>query len=155
MRLGFIGTGTMGNPMVKCLLEAGHEVAVNDLRREATTDLCEMGATWVETPAQASEGQQVVFTSLPGPTQVEAVLLNSENGVLAGLASGSAFIDMTTNAPGVARSLSETCRLRGIDTLDAPVSGRPPGMTIMVGGERATFDRYKPILDSMGQNSTT
>ena len=152
MRLGFIGTGTMGNPMVKCLLEAGHEVAVNDLRREATTDLCEMGATWAETPAQASEGRQVVITSLPGPAQVEAVLLNPENGVLTGLAPGSAFIDMTTNAPGVARSLAETCRLRGIDTLDAPVSGRPPGMTIMVGGERATFDQYKPILDSMGQN---
>ena len=67
MRLGFIGTGTMGNPMVKCLLEAGHEVAVNDLRREATTDLCEMGATWAETPAQASEGRQVVFTLAARP----------------------------------------------------------------------------------------
>ena len=100
MKLGFIGTGTMGNPMVRCLLEAGHQVAVNDLRREATTDLCEMGATWAETPATASEGSQIVFTSLPGPAQVEAVLLNPENGVLSGLATGSAFIDMTTNRSG-------------------------------------------------------
>ena len=152
MRLGFIGTGTMGNPMVRCLLEAGHQVNVNDLRREATTSLCELGATWAETPRETAEGSQVVLTSLPGPTQVEEVLLNPENGILAGLAPGSAFIDMTSNAPAVSRRLAEICRQRGINTLDAPVSGRPPGMTIMVGGDQGTFDKYKPVLEGMGRN---
>lgn len=152
MRLGFIGTGTMGNPMVRCLLEAGHQVKVNDLNREATTALCELGATWAESPQEAADHSQVVFTSLPGPTQVEAVLLNPENGILGALASGSAFVDLTTNAPAVARKLAEICRQRGIQTLDAPVSGRPPGMTIMVGGEQATFEKYKPVLEAMGRN---
>ena len=114
MRLGFIGTGTMGDPMVRCLLEAGHQVKVNDLNREATTALCELGATWAETPQETAEHSQVVFTSLPGPTQVEAVLMNPESGILAALGSGSAFIDMTTNAPSVARRLAEICRQRGI-----------------------------------------
>ena len=152
MRLGFIGIGTMGSPMVRCLLQAGHQVKVNDLNREATTALCELGATWAETPQETAEHSQVVFTSLPGPTQVEAVLVNPENGILASLASGSAFIDMTTNAPSVSRRLAETCRQRGVQTLDAPVSGRPPGMTIMVGGEPSTFEKYKPVLESMGRN---
>ena len=152
MRLGFIGIGTMGSPMVRCLLQAGHQVKVNDLNRDATTALCELGATWAETPQETAEHSQVVFTSLPGPTQVEAVLVNPENGILASLASGSAFIDMTTNAPSVSRRLAETCRQRGVQTLDAPVSGRPPGMTIMVGGEPATFEKYKPVLESMGRN---
>ena len=152
MRLGFIGIGTMGSPMVRCLLQAGHQVKVNDLNREATTALCELGATWAETPQETAEHSQVVFTSLPGPTQVEAVLVNPENGILASLAPGSAFIDMTTNAPSVSRRLAETCRQRGVQTLDAPVSGRPPGMTIMVGGEPSTFEKYKPVLESMGRN---
>ena len=152
MRLGFIGTGTMGNPMVRCLLEAGYQVAVNDLRRGATANLCELGATWAETPREAADASEVVFTSLPGPTQVEEVLLNAEDGLLEGLASGSAFIDMTSNSPTVSRRLAEICRQRGIQALDAPVSGRPPGMTIMVGGDRVIFDKYKPVLEAMGRN---
>ena len=152
MRLGFIGTGTMGNPMVRCLLQAGHQVKVNDLNREATTALCELGASWAETPQEAAQQSQVVFTSLPGPTQVEAVLLNPENGILVSLGTGSAFIDLTTNAPSVSRRLADVCRQRGVQTLDAPVSGRPPGMTIMVGGEEPVFEKYKPVLEAMGRN---
>ena len=104
---------------------------------------------WNIQPEAALPG---VFQSPPGPTQVEAVLMNPENGILAALESGSAFIDMTTNAPSVARRLAEICRQRGIQTLDAPVSGRPPGMTIMVGGEQETFAKYKPVLETMGRN---
>ena len=67
MRLGFIGTGTMGNPMARCLIEAGHQLTVHDTRREATTNLCEMGAQWADNPRTVAEQSQVVFTSLPGP----------------------------------------------------------------------------------------
>ena len=107
MRLGFIGTGTMGNPMVRCLLEAGHQVKVNDLNREATTALCELGATWAETPQETAEHSQVVFTSLPGPTQVEAVLIDmggflgmGEHRVAMSMDALSFASDESTEDPG-------------------------------------------------------
>ena len=152
MKLGFVGTGTMGNPMARCLIEAGHQLAVHDLRREAAANLTALGATWAETPRAAAQGNDVVFTSLPGPAQVEQAIVDPATGILAGLGSGSCCIDMTTNAPAVVRRIAAVCRKRGVDFLDAPVSGRPPGMTIMVGGPAATFDRYRPLLEAMGRN---
>ncbi len=152
MQLGFVGTGTMGNPMARCLLEAGHTLTVYDVRREATADLCASGAGWADTPRAVAARSDVVFTSLPGPAEVEQVVLDPTTGVLAGLRSGGAYIDMTTNAPGVVRRLAEACRARGVAVLDAPVSGRPPGMTIMVGGDAATFTTYRPLLECIGRH---
>ena len=152
MQLGFIGTGTMGNPMARCLMAAGHQLTVYDLRREATANLCELGARWAETPRTVAEASEVVFTSLPGPAEVEQGVLDPVTGILAGLRPGGAYIDMTTNAPSVFRRLAEVCQARGVKALDAPVSGRPPGMTIMVGGDRTTFTTYRPLLECMGRN---
>jgi 3-hydroxyisobutyrate dehydrogenase-like beta-hydroxyacid dehydrogenase len=152
MQLGFVGTGTMGNPMAHCLLEAGHALAVYDVRRQATTSLCERGARWANNPCAVAQVSEVVFTSLPGPTEVEQTVLAPTTGVLAGLQSGGAYIDMTTNAPSVFRKIAEVCRARGVAVLDAPVSGRPPGMTVMVGGDAATFTKYRPLLECMGRN---
>jgi 3-hydroxyisobutyrate dehydrogenase len=152
MQLGFVGTGTMGNTMAGCLIAAGHELTVYDLRREATTNLCASGARWAETPRAVAEASAVVFTSLPGPAEVEQGLLDPATGILAGLRPGGAYIDMTTNAPRVVRRLAEACLAHGVQVLDAPVSGRPPGMTIMVGGDRATYTTYRPLLECMGRN---
>jgi 3-hydroxyisobutyrate dehydrogenase-like beta-hydroxyacid dehydrogenase len=152
MQLGFIGTGTMGNPMARCLLEAGHALTVYDVRREATANLSASGARWADHPRAVAERSDVVFTSLPGPTEVEQVARDPTTGILAGLRSGGACIDLTTNAPRVVRRLAEACRARGVAVLDAPVSGRPPGMTIMVGGDAATFATYRPLLACMGRN---
>ncbi len=152
MQLGFIGTGTMGNPMAHCLLEAGHALTVYDVRREATANLCTSGARWADHPRAVAERSDVVFTSLPGPTEVEQIVLDPATGILAGLRAGGAYIDMTTNAPRVFRRIAEACRAQGIAVLDAPVSGRPPGMTIMVGGDAATFTTYRPLLQCMGRN---
>jgi 3-hydroxyisobutyrate dehydrogenase-like beta-hydroxyacid dehydrogenase len=152
MHLGFVGTGTMGNPMARCLLEAGHTLMVYDARREATANLCTLGAGWADHPRAVAERSDVVFTSLPGPAEVESVVLDPTTGILAGLRSGGAYIDMTTNAPRVFRRIAEVCRARGVEVLDAPVSGRPPGMTIMVGGDAATFTTYRPLLACMGRN---
>lgn len=152
MQLGFIGTGTMGNPMARCLLEAGHALTVYDVRRQAAANLCEQGARWADNPCAVAEASEVVFTSLPGPAEVEQEVLAPSTGILAGLKAGHAYIDMTTNAPGVVRRLAEVCRERGVAVLDAPVSGRPPGMTIMVGGDLATFTKYRPLLECMGRN---
>lgn len=152
MRLGFVGTGTMGNPMARCLIEAGHEVTVHDRRREATANLCDLGARWAETPRAAAEPSEVVFTSLPGPAEVEQAVLDPSTGILAGLRAGGGYIDMTSNAPGGARRIAQACRERGVGVLDAPVSGRPPGMTIMAGGDATTFATYRPLLACMGRN---
>lgn len=139
MQLGFVGTGVMGIAMVRCLLEAGHQVTVHDRRREATAPLCALGAQWAETPRAVAAESEVVCTSLPGPPEVEHVVFDAAAGLLAGLHPGSAYIDLTTNAPSLARRVAEACQARGIAMLDAPVSGRPPAMTIMVGGEVTTF----------------
>src|SRR5262245_43159820 len=152
MQLGFVGTGTMGNPMACCLIAAGHQLTVYDLRREATTNLCELGARWAETPRTVAEASEVVFTSLPGPAEVEQGVLDPVTGILAGLRTGGAYIDMTTNAPSVFRRLAAACQARGVKVLDSPVIALPPGMTIMVGGDLATFTAYRPLLECMGRN---
>jgi 3-hydroxyisobutyrate dehydrogenase len=152
MQLGFIGTGTMGNPMARCLIEAGHQVTVHDLRREATSNLCDLGARWADSPRETAQASEVVFTSLPGPAEVERAMVDPATGILAGLKAGGACVDMTTNAPSVVRRIAEACGARGVEFLDSPVSGRPPGMTIMVGGHATTFARYRSLLEAMGRN---
>ena len=152
MQLGFVGTGTMGAPMAGCLIDAGHRLTVYDIRPEATAALCERGARLATNPAAAARESEVVFTSLPGPQAVEATVLEPLTGMLAGMQAGSGYIDMTTNAPAVARRIAEACRARNVDMLDAPVSGRPPSMTVMVGGDEAVFTRYRPLLAAMAGN---
>lgn len=152
MQVGFIGTGTMGQPMVRCLLAADHAVTVYDLRRTATDALCDLGARWAASPRAVAATSAVVFTSLPGPPEVEQAVLDPAQGLLAGLQPGSAYIDTTTNAPAMARRLAEACRAQGVAVLDAPVSGRPPEMTMMVGGDAATFATYQPLLACMARH---
>ncbi len=82
MKLGFIGTGTMGNPMSRCLIDGGHQLTVHDLRREATTNLCEMGAAWADSPRAVAEASEIVFTSLPGPVEMEQVVQDLSTGIL-------------------------------------------------------------------------
>ena len=152
MNLGFIGTGTMGNPMVRCLIDAGHHLTVHDVRREATTNLCEMGATWAESAREVALVSQAVFTSLPSPVEMETTVIDPDNGILAGLPTGGAYIDLTTNSPDVVRRISEVCLSQGIEMLDAPVSGRPPRMTVMAGGDATTFEKYRPVFENMAGN---
>ena len=152
MRVGFVGTGTMGNPMARCLIEAGHQLTVYDLRREATTNLCEMGASWADSPRDVAAASKVVFMSLPGPVQVEQTVLDPDTGILAGLSRDGAIIDLTTNSPTVSRRVSSLCRGQGVEMLDAPVSGRPPGMTVMAAGDELTFNQYRPLLEAMAGN---
>ena len=156
MKVGFIGTGNMGNPMAANLVKAGHQVTVHDLRREAATNLLEMGARWVDSPKEAVPGNEVVFTSLPVPRDVEAVVLG-ENGILEGAGEGSIYIDLSTNSPTVIRRLHQICAEKGVIVLDAPVSGGVYGaaaatLAVMVGGDQAVFQRVKPTLDAIGSH---
>ena len=125
MKIGFIGLWTMGRGMASNLLKAGHKVIVNDLAKQIATKHLEAGATWADTPRALAEASDVVFTSLPTPTDVEAVGLG-ENGLAAGFKKGAAWFDLSTNAVDVVRRLNKMLAEKGIDFLDAPVSGGPP-----------------------------
>jgi len=154
MRIGFIGLGTMGQHMARSLLEGGHEMVVHDIRREAGAPHEEAGAEWADTPAQAAEGAEVVFTSLPGPPEVEAVALG-EAGLLRGMRAGAVWFDLTTNSPALVRRLHATFAEKDIHLLDAPVSGGPRGartrkLALWVGGDQTFFERYRPVLESIG-----
>ena len=152
MRLGFVGTGTMGAPMAGCLIDAGHQLTVFDVRAAATVWLVERGAHGAGSPAEVARQSEVLFTSLPGPHEVEHAVLDSATGILAGLAAGGGYIDMTTNAPAVVRRIAEACHSRGVEMLDAPVSGRPPTMTVMAGGPAEVCAKYRPLLATMAGN---
>jgi len=157
MKVGFIGTGRMGNPMAMHLLQAGFDVVVNELLRPRSENLLAAGAAWAESARELGEQCEVVFTSLPGPKQFEEVLTDTKTGLLAGLKPGGAIFDTTTNSPFLVRKIAEACQQRGVHLLDAPVSGGSIGadagtLTFMVGGDKTTFDKYQPLLEAMGTN---
>ena len=152
MRIGFIGTGTMGTPIAGCLIAAGHRLTVYDVRPEAMGVLIGHGAAVADSPMEAAYGAEAVFTSLPGPSEVEATALDPERGILAGLRRGGTYIDLTTNAPGTARLVAAACAKRSVVFFDAPVSGRPPNMTAMVGGDPAGFALVRPLFEAIAAN---
>jgi 3-hydroxyisobutyrate dehydrogenase-like beta-hydroxyacid dehydrogenase len=152
MRIGFVGTGTMGTPIASCLLRAGHALTVHDRRPDATDPLCDQGAILAETACAAARDSEVVFTSLPGPTEFESAMLEPQTGILAGLQAGATHIDLTTNAPAAIARTAEACRARGVELIDAPVSGRPPSMTVMVGASDAAFARCRPLFEAIAAN---
>ena len=157
MKVGFIGLGTMGGSMAYNALQGGNEMVVHDIRREAATPHLEAGAVWADSPRQVAEASDIVFTSLPGPTEVEAVALGKD-GLLQGLSPGKVYFDLSTSTPGMIRRIQQEFSTRGIDVLDAPVSGGPRGtrtcnLAIWVGGDRAVFDRCKPVLDAIGDKA--
>ena len=154
MNVGFIGLGLMGGSMASNLQAAGHTLAVNDLRKESATPHLARGATWMDTPRAVAEVSDVVFTSLPGPPEVAAVATGA-NGLVEGMRRGRALFDLSTNSPAVIRRLHATFAAKGIQVLDAPVSGGPSGaksrkLAIWVGGDRALFDQHHPLLEAMG-----
>lgn len=152
MRIGFVGTGTMGTPIAGCLIRAGYSLAVYDRRPEATEALCTQGALHAETAFAAAHDSEVVFTSLPGPAEFEAAMLDPRTGILAGLQPGAAHIDLTTNAPKTVAHVAVACRSREVELIDAPVSGRPPTMTVMVGASDAAFAKYRPLFEVIAAN---
>lgn len=154
MKVGFIGLGTMGRGMAANVQKAGHDLVVHDIARQNAAAFLDKGATWAETPKALAEACDVVFTSLPTPADVESVGFGPE-GLAGGFRKGAAWFDLTTNAVDVVRDIGARLEHQGVDFLDAPVSGGPAGaasgkMAILVGGDKATFDLYRPVLDAMG-----
>jgi 3-hydroxyisobutyrate dehydrogenase len=154
MRIGFIGAGAMGRHMAASLLAAGHALCVHDARREAAVPLLEAGARWGDDAAATARGAEIVFTSLPGPADVQAVA-EGDRGLVASMARGSTWIDLTTNSPEAVRGLHGLCAARGIAFLDAPVSGGPSGaqtrkLALWVGGEAPVYAKCEPVLKAIG-----
>ena len=154
--IGFIGLGIMGKPMARNLLRAGYPLVVLNRSRAAVDELVAEGATAGRSPQDVAAVSDVVITMLPDSGDVEAVVLGLD-GVAFGIRRGSLYVDMSTIAPGTARKVAQEMRARGVDVLDAPVSGGEKGaidaaLSIMVGGSDEAFARAEPVLRKLGKN---
>src|SRR5215472_14436077 len=154
MKVGFIGLGTMGASMASNLQAARHELWVHDVRPEAAKPHIDAGAHWKDSPREVAAAVEVVFTSLPGPAEVEAVALGAD-GLISGMRKGAAYFDLSTNSPALIRRLHGLFKDQGLHLLDAPVSGGPKGaktrkLALWVGGDKEVYDRFKPVLDAIG-----
>lgn len=154
--IGWIGIGVMGRSMCGHLLAAGHTVQVHTRTKQSAAGILDAGAKWCECPGDAARGADFVFTIVGYPSDVRSVYL-STGGILDHAASGSVVVDMTTSEPELAREIHAVALAKGVDALDAPVSGGDLGarnatLAIMVGGEQGAFERTLPLFEKMGQN---
>ena len=154
MKVGFIGLGRMGAPMSDNVLAAGHDLLVHDVRPDAAAGLLAAGASWAGSPREVAADRDVVITMLPGPSQVEDVLLGP-GGLLAALPADAIWADMSTSVPAVADNVRSLARSRGVAVVDAPVSGGVTGardgmLQIFVGGAADDYQRVRPLLAAMG-----
>lgn len=152
--LGFIGTGTIGRPMAQRLLDAGHALCAFDLDRAALAPLVEAGAVACDSPADVGARCRVVFTSLPGPAEVQSVV---GSGLLASLAPGAVHVDLSTSSLEAVKELHRLEAERDVDFLDAPVSGGAMGaaqgtLTVMASGSEEAFQRVSPYLEAFASN---
>lgn len=155
MKIGWIGAGVMGRQMAGHLLAAGHELTVSNRTREKAEPLLTKGAKWSATPGAVARECGIVFTMLGYPEDVREVVLGA-TGVLSGLAKGGLIVDCTTSSPSLAVEIADSAKAKGIDSLDAPVSGGDIGarnatLSFMVGGAPSAFDRAKPLFEKMGK----
>ena len=154
MKIGFIGLGIMGKPMVKNLLKAGHEVVAYDIVTENLQAAVRDGAVAGKNAAAIAAVCPVVITMLPNSPHVKTVVMEKD-GILEGAKAGLILIDMSSIAPLASKEICEACKKKGVRMLDAPVSGGEPkaidgSLSIMVGGDKALFEEMKPILSCMG-----
>jgi len=152
--VGFIGLGLMGKPMVRNLLKAGYDVAVWNRTRNKAEALAHDGAKVASSARDAAAAADVLITIVSDPPALEAVLWGEE--ALEGLRRGSVLVDSSTVSPALERRIADACRERGVETLDAPVTGGTWGaekgeLVFMVGGEAATLARVEPVLGAMGK----
>ncbi len=153
-KIGWIGTGIMGNPMCGHLMDAGYGVSVFTRTQHKAQNLIERGARWMNSPKMVAEESDIVFTMVSYPQDVRDVALGAD-GVLGGLKKHGIVVDMTTSSPGLAGEIFREAGKKGCTSLDAPVSGGDTGarnatLSIMVGGEREAFDQVLPLFEIMG-----
>lgn len=158
MKIGFIGLGVMGKSMAKNVLKGGYKLVVSDLNKVAVGELKEMGAEEGQNPAEVAEQVDIIFMSLPNSAIVEGVALG-ENGILEGAKKGTIIIDLSSITPKSIRKVAEKAGEKGVEVMDAPVSGGASGaengtLTIMVGGKKEIFEKVAPVLSCIGKKVT-
>ncbi|ANZ61377.1 oxidoreductase [Secundilactobacillus paracollinoides] len=156
MKLGFIGTGVMGAAIAGHLLDGGHELFVYNRTKAKTDDLVKKGATWADTPGQVAAQADIIFSMVGYPKDVEEIYFG-ETGIFSTLTAGKIVVDMTTSTPTLAAKIAVTAKALGATGLDAPVSGGDVGaqnaaLTIMVGGDKAAYDKLMPLFELMGKS---
>jgi len=152
----FIGLGIMGKPMAMNLIDAGYQLVVHDVSRETAKELVAKGADEALSPKEASETVDIIITMLPDDYIVEQVA-TGKNGALEGMSKGAILIDMSTIYPNTARRIAKKLEIKGMEMLDAPVSGGEVGaiegtLSIMVGGKQEIFEDILPVLQELGKN---
>ena len=155
-KIGFVGLGIMGKPMARNLMAAGYELTVYDIVGEPVEELATEGASASSSPREATVNNVRTITMLPDSADSERAILGPD-GVLEGAAPGSVIIDMSSIAPSMSQKIGVACADKGVEFLDAPVSGGEPGaiagtLAIMVGGKQSVFDDCEPLLQVMGGN---
>ncbi len=154
--IGFIGLGVMGKSMAANLLKAGFEVFVYTRTKDKASELLSQGAKWASAPKEIAQKANVIISMVGYPSDVEEIYLG-ENGLIENGKQGTHLIDMTTSTPSLAVKIAEEAKKRGMESLDAPVSGgdigaRDAKLTIMVGGSSEAFEAVRPIFDIIGSN---
>ncbi len=153
-KLGFIGLGTMGGPMVQRLLDAGHQVTGYNRTRSRAQWLLDLGMDWADSPREASQSAQVTFTMVRDTEALQAVA-QGPDGLLAGLDPGTIYVEMSTVSPASSQELAQQVAAKGAGMLDAPVSGsvitlKAGQLSIMVGGDFETYEQARPVLLDIG-----
>lgn len=159
MKIGFIGLGIMGKPMAKNLIKAGHELRVFDMNQSVIADVVEFGngkAVAAANAVDAAKGAELVLTMLPNSPHVKSVMLENDK-VADHMEKGAVFIDMSSINPIASREIADALAKKGIDMLDAPVSGGEPKaidgtLSFMVGGKKEVFEKFEPVLKAMGSS---
>ena len=154
-RVGFIGTGVMGQSMCRHLMTAGYAMTVYSRTKAKSQPLLDAGAAWADSPKAVAEKADVVFAIVGFPADVREVFLGPQ-GALAGARAGSILVDMTTSEPTLAREIAEAAKAKGVGALDAPVSGGDVGaknanLSIMVGGDGDVLAAVQPLFECMGK----
>lgn len=157
-KIGFVGLGIMGKPMAKNLVKAGEDVTVYDFKQASIDELVNVGAKAAKSGKEAAQNADVIFTMVPNSPNVEAALFN-EGGIAEGLVAGNTVIDMSSINPLASQGFAKRLAKLNVDFLDAPVSGGEPkaidgSIAIMVGGKKASFDKFKDLLGIMGGTVT-
>ena len=154
-RVGFVGTGVMGQSMCRHIMEAGYSTTVYSRTKPKSQPMLDAGAAWADSPKAVAERSDVIFAIVGYPADVREVFLGP-NGALSGAKAGAILVDMTTSEPSLAVEIAEAAMARSVGAIDAPVSGGDVGakngtLSIMVGGDAAALDAVRPLLECMGK----
>ena len=154
MRVGFIGLGNLGVHLASSLQRNGFDLTVNDIRKELASDLIAKGAKWADSPKALAQNVDIVITCLPSPAVVQKVML-SDDGVLAGLAKGGVWMEMSTNDRHVIEEIAAIAAKQGVDTLESPVTGgvhkaASGKITVLIGGDKAVYEKCKKVIEAVG-----